>query len=134
MAIKSILGMRRYVKTNKQHIVSRMFGYSSIKVIGKVNEELFKKYSTRYQIDKVLLELELSWNVKIYSRNIRGMYVSVGNKISLDDLALEAESKKKKNRIEVNKNNKSKAKERALQLLMIQQQFAETTTGIQQLK
>lgn len=129
MAIKSILGKKLFVKTNKMHIVSRMFGYSSVKHLPKkmnpTIKTLFVKYSNRYHIDRVLQHLELNWNVLTYSNNIRGMYVAMENKISIDALALISESKKQKNKIDALKKAKKEAKEKALQQLNKGQQLKE---------
>ncbi len=132
IALRSIIGgKRQYAKTNKLHIVSRMFGYASHKHLPKkltpAIKELLKKYSHRYHIDKVLQHLELNWNVLTYSNNIRGMYVAMENKISIDALALAAETKKQKNRINELKNAKAKAKEKALQQLNKGQQLNKVT-------
>ncbi|MBK6952308.1 MAG: hypothetical protein IPH24_09750 [Crocinitomicaceae bacterium] len=102
-------------------MVSRMFGYTSHKHLpsrlSPLIEVLFKKYSNRYHIDKVLQQLELNWNVITYSNNIRGMYVAMEHKISIEALALAAETKKQKNRIIELKNAKALAKQKALQQL-----------------
>jgi hypothetical protein len=98
-----------------------MFGYASHKHLPKkfspAIKELINKYSFRYHIDKVLTELELNWNVLTYSNNIRGMYVAMKDKISLDALVLAAETKKKKSQIEKLKAAKNEAKKKALQQL-----------------
>lgn len=121
IAIKSILGKRTCVKTNKMHIICRMFGYSSCKHLPKKMpsnvKELFSKYSHRYHIDRVIQSLELNWNVLTYSSNLRGIYVAMGDKINLEELVLIAETKKQKNRIEKLKQNKIAAKAKVLQQL-----------------
>lgn len=121
IAVKSILGIKTAVKTNKNHIVSRIFGYASIKHLptefDEVTKALYIKYSYRYHIDKVLQHLELNWNIITYSNNMRGLYVAVNNKISIEQLALLAESKKHKNRILDLKQKKADAKNKALQQL-----------------
>jgi hypothetical protein len=118
IAIKSILGIKNTVKTNKNHIVSRLLGYASVKHLpsemNEVVKALYIKYSHRYHIDKLLQHLELNWNVITYSNDMRGLYVAMNNKISLDQLALLAESKKQKNRILNLKQKKTDAKNKAL--------------------
>jgi len=127
IAVKSILGTKSSVKTNKKHIVSRMFGYASIKHLPETLKPnikaLFQKYSLRYHIDKLLQTLELNWKVLTYSNNIRGMYVAMENKINIENLALIAETKKQTNRIEALKQSKKDAKEKALQQLKKRQQL-----------
>jgi len=121
ISIRSILGRKGYCKTNKKMIISRMFGYKSNKDLpdemDPAIKDLFIKYSNRYHIDKVLLHLELNWNIITYSRNIRGLYVGNGNKVSIADLVLFAETKKKKRKIENLKSAKIEAREKALQQL-----------------
>ncbi len=122
IALRSIIGgKRQYAKTNKLHIASRMFGYASHKHLpdkfSPAIKELFNKYTNRYHIDKVLQELELNWNVKIYSKNMRGMLVAMGNKIKMEDLILAAETQKRKNRIEALIKSKDEARVKALQQL-----------------
>jgi hypothetical protein len=127
ISIRSILGIKFYCRTNKEMIVCRMFGYASKKQLpNQMNpklKELFDKYSNRYHIDKVLQCLELNWNIRTYSKNMRGLYVSVKNKISIDNLALIAERKKKINQINALKAEKNQAKEKALQQLNKEQHF-----------
>lgn len=118
IAVKSILGKRQYTKTNKNHIVSRMFGYSSIKHLpDKLKpglKELRAKYSYRYHIDKLILNLELNWNIITYSNHNRGMYVAMKNKIDIKELALIAEAKKQKTKVEALKQLKKEATAEAL--------------------
>ena len=106
-AIKSILGNKEYCKTNKDLIISRMFGLSGN------NTELKPKYSKRYQIDKVLFELQESWGLKLYSNRQRGFYLSFTKE--LHELIIIAEEKK----IAVKKANlvskKNEARRLALQ-------------------
>jgi len=127
ISVRSILGVKLYCRANKEMIVCRMFGYASKKQLpNHMNpklKELFDKYSNRYHIDKVLQCLELNWNIRIYSKNMRGLYVAVKNKISMDNLALIAERKKKINQINALKAEKNQAKEKALQQLNKEQHF-----------
>lgn len=74
-SIKSILGKKTAIKTNKQMILARMFGYASPKEASEPCE-LMQKYSQRYWMDKILTELELNWNLKTFSNHLRGMYLS----------------------------------------------------------
>lgn len=85
LAIKSILGKKTYVKTNKAFIHARMFGES--KSIEKPIHltPLEKKYTLRYHMDKVLLELQLNWYLKTLWNHNRGFYLSF--ELSHEDLA-----------------------------------------------
>lgn len=121
IAIKSIIGTKEYVKTNKKHIICRMFGYNTIKHLPKKfkvpYQSLFIKYSMRYHLDKLIRALELNWNVLTYSNNMRGFYVCVENKMSLEKLVLVAESQKQNNKIKTLKQDKTNAKNKALKHL-----------------
>jgi hypothetical protein len=119
IAIKSILGKNLCTKTNKNHILSRMFGYSSIKHLPdklkpSINE-LRTKYSHRHHFTQLIKKLEMNWQIITYSNHIRGMYVAMKYKISIDELALKAETKKEKVKIEALKQLKKEAKEKALE-------------------
>ncbi|MBK8487611.1 MAG: hypothetical protein IPL48_07475 [Bacteroidetes bacterium] len=98
LAINSIKGEKKIVKTNKLHILARAFGYGSISEVPSyiLESELFKKYSNRYHFGILLNSLELTWHVKTYSRKMRGFYVSIGNKVTYDELIEFAEIQKKK--------------------------------------
>jgi hypothetical protein len=145
IGIRSILGVKSYWPTNKKMILCRAFGYSSIKVLPKemrlyldysfldsnrkslidtlkLSPETmqlpFYKYSNRYQVDKVLKCLELNnWNLHFYSNQMRGLYVGIKKKISLETLVLIAETNKQKNKVEKLKQDKNNARQKALQQL-----------------
>jgi hypothetical protein len=100
IAINSIIGTKKYTKTNRKHIVSRMFGYASFsKMSEKELSEIQNKYLTRYHFDRVILHLELNWNICTYSNKMRGIYISMKNKFPLDELIALAEKRKQSNRI-----------------------------------
>ena len=163
-AIKSILGNKEYIKTNKSLVIARMFGLVDVKS-GETQEKVFsasaahryicsrggcvgvtqitgairsgelmaeksasgyeiqesdlikwavkyadmpepdnssaqlmQKYSMRYHIDNVLLELQTNWGLKLYSDHSRGFYLSFTK--SLEELAV----------INIESKSKSKAK------------------------
>ena len=100
IAVRSIIGEKNYIKTNKQHIVARMFGFGSVKNIKNIkSEDLFNKYSKRHHIDKLLLALQLDWNICIYSNRTRGLFLSLSKYFSLQKLIEIAEQKKKSKRV-----------------------------------
>lgn len=116
IGIRSIIGEKNFVKTNKLMILCRAFGYNTIKDLPNQMPDVYYKYSKRYHIDKVLERLELdNWNLHFYSHNIRGIYVGFKKKISLEDLIRFAEMKKRKNKIQDLKNAKKAAREKVLQ-------------------
>ena len=106
-AIKSILGNKNFVKTNKKLILLRMFGENIQK-----NEVLFNKYSARYHIDKILIKLQEDWGLKLYSDHSRGFYLSFKN--SLKSLAEISLFKKEKIKKKILVERKKKATEAAL--------------------
>jgi hypothetical protein len=114
-AIKSILGKKKFILTNKQLIAARMAGYSSIKTISGKNSGIFEKYSKRYHMDKLIRNLELKWHVKTISKpGLRGFYVSIN--LSLEDLAIEMERHFIKNQVEILKMRKDNARKQGLML------------------
>ena len=118
LGVRSILGKKDCCKTNKNLIVSRMFGYSSIKQIPNNLQPpikvLYDKFSKRYHIDNLLQELELKWNVMNYSNHLRGMYVGIEGKITREEMITIAETHKKKNKVNKLKHIKNETKEKVL--------------------
>ncbi len=94
LAIKSIVGSKPYYKTNIEQIGCRMAGLVSVKEKDDIPEDI-KNYLSRRKFDKIKYELQVNWNVNFYSYYTRGFYVSIDNKLKLDQLVFEAE----KNRI-----------------------------------
>lgn len=127
-AIKSILGKKDYCKTNKELIIARIFGYNSINDLQYSNikpdrynkdktkkYELFLKYSKRYQIDKILNQLQTDWNLRLFSSHCRGFYLSFG--LSLEQLAkinIEAKKSTKLNELRNAKKEALKAAKESL--------------------
>ena len=113
IGIKSIIGKKAFCKTNKSLIIARMLGYASIKCIPEDLKgraaEIFKKYSIRYHMDKLLVDLQLNWNVLVYSNHMRGLYVAIDGKINLQSLVKQAEEKKRKNQVQKLKDQKKDA-------------------------
>ena len=116
-ATRSIIGKGRYKKTNRDMIMSRMFGYNNkeellentqkltTRKISKEKQKIYEKeiaerekYQIRYQLDKVLTNLELHWGLKRYASHIRGMYISYS--MDLVSLAKICEQSKKKAQID----------------------------------
>jgi hypothetical protein len=107
LGIKSIIGTKPYCKTNKAFIHARMFGYTSAKELPKELTPIEEKYQIRWHMDKVLLELQMNWFLKMLSNHQRGMYLSFD--ISLDELALKSERIKQQTRIQAFKELKKEA-------------------------
>lgn len=125
IAVRSILGKKSYCRTNKEMILCRAFGYASKKhlpdTFNPIIQELFNKYLKRYHIDRILQSLQINWNILIYSHNMRGLYIGLSKKITLENMILQAEIKKKKNQIDKLKKRKQEAKAKALQQLYKEQ-------------
>lgn len=87
LAIKSIIGKKTYVKTNKAFIHARMFGYNTAgdRPIPNQLTPIQKKYQMRYHMDKVITELEINWHLKTLWNHNRGFYLSFD--LSLEEMA-----------------------------------------------
>jgi hypothetical protein len=111
LAIRSILGKKRYCKTNFGLIIARAFGYRDCKSVNPniKASRLFKKYSNRYHYDQVLARLELSWYVVTFSRGVRGLYVGMQSKITLTELISVAAEAKASNKVKALKKEKERA-------------------------
>lgn len=180
-AIKSILGDKGYIKTNKSLIIARMFGlvdvkseeaqekifsasaaryyliekgshisqtrisdaiksgelmaekstsgyeiketdlikwavrYADMPEADNLAEQLMQKYSIRYHIDNVLLELQTNWGLKLYSDHSRGFYLSFTK--SLEELAIISIEEKTKSKSKILSQERAKAKESAFKKL-----------------
>jgi hypothetical protein len=141
LAIKSILGRKDCVKTNKKHILARMLGYSSVQVQPRELPDhlaaLYAKYSHRYHMDRLLSFLETEWNVRCYSTNaMRGIYIGVKNKISYEQMAVISESSKRSSKIRELKRQKREAHKKALSVLSqySNQEFAGKDEEVHHLK
>ena len=77
--------------------------------------QLMQKYSMRYHIDNVLLELQTNWGLKLYSDHSRGFYLSFTK--SLEELAVINIESKSKSKAKLLSQEKAKAKEAALRKL-----------------
>lgn len=117
-ALKSIIGKRKYCLTNKNHIVSRMFGYRSVKEIPETPDPRFQKYRKRYQIDRILEYLQLNWKLKVpLCSGLHGLYVSFSDDISLTDLSTLAAQRMLKTKRQKLQSEKQAAQATALQQL-----------------
>jgi len=76
LAMKSIIGVKKYCKMTNNYWLSRMNGNAkTIKDISQLDSEI-RKYSTEYQLKKIKGELRLNWGLIVNGRNTRGYYVS----------------------------------------------------------
>ncbi|WP_080780242.1 hypothetical protein [Chryseobacterium phocaeense] len=88
LAFKSIIGKKRYVKTNNELLFTRMAGKETVKEYQALKGFNF----TRYHLDKIKTELQLNWGLQYYSRYTKGFYA--GFDIDLESLIYEAEKRK----------------------------------------
>ena len=111
LGIKSILGTKQYCKTNKAFIHARLFGYVSTKELTAKLTPIEKKYQIRWHMDKILLELQTNWFLKLISNHQRGMYISFD--FTLNELAVKSEGSKQVTKLQQLKELKAKAIEGA---------------------
>lgn len=97
LAIKSIIGNKPYIKLTNEFLIARMAGCATIAELPSPLPLTLAQYATRRKLDKIKFELQTAWNVNIYSRYVRGFYVSLDKKFSIDRLVLEAEKRRKSN-------------------------------------
>jgi len=94
LALKSIIGSKPYIRLTNGFMLARMAGYSSTADMPDPLPQPLAGYATRRKLDKIKMKLQMNWNVNIYARNTRGFYASIGDRFTLDKLALEAEKNK----------------------------------------
>lgn len=92
-AIRSILQKQPYSKITNDYLIGRMSGNSGK---GQPVNPLLVKYTNRYQLDKIKIELQNNWGLKLYANHTRGFYVSFV--LTLDELIMQAELKRKRYR------------------------------------
>ncbi len=115
LAIRSIIGEKEYILTNRNMIFARMLGYTRIndipnkETINGDSKRILDHYSKRYQFEKLVEILAINWKLTNYSYHTRGIYFG---KISLEKLIKEVELKKNKSKI--NKANKKQIREDVL--------------------
>lgn len=119
LALKSIVGMKPYIKTSNNFLIARMGGFISTRDVPKKLPMTLKRYTTRRFLDKIKFDLRNNWKVNFYSRYVRGFYVSFDQKFTLDQLVLEAEKRRKSNIEQQNRKDTEAARIKALQSLGI---------------
>ena len=105
--IRSVIGVKAYVKTNNGLLIARMFGYATAKEFEALNpkpryyQDFFRnKRTIAYQLNKKIIqnELEFGWGLKYYSNHLRGFYVSFA--LEFEELVLHAEKERKSTLLE----------------------------------
>ncbi len=104
LAMRSIVGNKREVNTNKAFVTARMFGFATI------GENIFNLPFTRYHWDKIIITLETDWNLKYFSSlGFRGFRIGINT--TLENIIFNAETSKAKNK-------KSELKDRKKEILV----------------
>lgn len=113
-ALKSIIQRQVYKSTGNDYLFSRMSGNNKK---GEDIDPLLKRYKGRYQRDKLINELRLSWGLKYVAGNrdmgVRGFYVSFT--MPINSLALIAVRNNKKYKLEKLEKEKKEAMMRAVE-------------------
>jgi hypothetical protein len=101
IAIRSILGKKKYRRIYFDLIRARMFGFNSPKDVDErtQNDADFKKYQKRDSLRTILTHLKLKWKIITAATKTRGLIFSTRNKMTLLELTQIAEATKLKNRI-----------------------------------
>lgn len=85
LALKSILGKKTFCKSNNALLYARMSGNESV-------TDLHSLTLSRFHRDKIILKLEIEWNLKYYSRYTKGFYFGIDT--TLQDLIFFAEDRR----------------------------------------
>jgi len=94
IGISSIMGARNSCKTNKDHILSRAFGYNKAKDFTEPKPEIYQKYKKRYHFDLLKETLEENWGLYFYAYHTKGLWIGKKGKISRENLIRLAENNK----------------------------------------
>ena len=111
MAEKSTSGY----EIKEANLIKWAVKYADIPEPDNTAEQLMQKYSMRYHIDNVLLELQTNWGLKLYTDHSRGFYLSFTK--SLEELAIISIESKSKSKAQLLSQARTKAKESALRKL-----------------
>jgi hypothetical protein len=113
VSVQSIVGKRKYFKTNNKHVLARMMGFSSfseLDVYGLENlsphlQELYSRYLVRgkNEISKSRMKtlfnkLMNKWRVIKVTQDTRGYYVGMQDKVTATELANVIRKQKRKNK------------------------------------
>jgi hypothetical protein len=81
LGIRSILGQKEFVRTNREMIKARMLGFCNHAMLKENENEIpfhILKYTKRYHYERILEELELNWHLKIITQLRKGTFVGKG--------------------------------------------------------
>lgn len=105
LALKSILGKKKYAKTDNEMMFARMLGKETKADYRKLKKGLC---ITEYKRNKIIDELVANWGLKYYARYTRGFYFGY-EETTTDELAFIAEKRKAKNKATENKRKQNEA-------------------------
>lgn len=116
IGICSIVGKKKYSKTNRDLIFARAFGYHSVAEI--TDDKLWEKYNTRRRIITFLEQLENEKKVVFYTtKTIRGIYVGYNKKITFTKMVENILTKKMDNSAETRRQEKRAIEQRIIEKL-----------------
>lgn len=99
----------------KDDLIKWAVEYADLPVYATLTAKLKSKYSTRYHIDNVLVNLQTNWGLRLYSDHSRGFFLSFSK--SLEELAVISIEKKTKSKAKLLSEERAKAKVAALKKL-----------------
>lgn len=116
MGICSIVGEKKFSKTNKDLIFARALGYHSVAEI--TDDMLWEKYNTRRRIITFLEQLENEKKVVFYTtKTIRGIYVGYNKKITFTKMVENIQTKKIDDSAETRRQEKKAIEQRIIEKL-----------------
>lgn len=116
MGICSIVGEKKYSKTNRDLIFARALGYHSVAEI--TDDMLWMKYNTRRRIITFLEQLENDKKVVFYTtKTMRGINVGYHGKITFTKMVENIQTKKMDNSAEKRRQEKRAIEQRIIEKL-----------------
>jgi hypothetical protein len=116
IGICSIVGKKKYSKTNKDLIFARALGYHSVAEV--TDDMLLEKYNTRRRIITFLEQLENDKKVVFYTtKTIRGIYVGYHGEITFTKMVENIQTKKIDDSAEKRRQEKRAIEQRIIEKL-----------------
>lgn len=116
MGICSIVGKKKYSKTNRDLIFARALGYHSVAEV--TDDELWEKYNTRRRIITFLEQLEKEKKVVFYTtKTMRGINVGYSKKITFTKMVENIQTKKIDDSAEKRRQEKRAIEQRIIEKL-----------------
>jgi hypothetical protein len=116
MGICSIVGEKKYSKTNRDLIFARALGYHSVAEV--TDDKLWEKYNTRRRIITFLERLELENKIVFYTtKTMRGINVGYHGKITFTKMVENIQTKKIDDSAEKRRQEKRAIEQRIIEKL-----------------